>query len=64
MVHEIPREQQLVEVRFDNRDWLSATYRRGEFVDIYGFTLDRERISSWRATDAPDPAEHPLPPRH
>jgi len=64
MVAELPREQQPVEVHFDNRDWLSAVYRRGEFVDIYGFTLDREKISRWRATDAQDGAEHPVPPRH
>jgi hypothetical protein len=64
MVSELPGERQLVEVHFDNRDWLSAIYRRGEFVDIYGFTLDREKISSWRAAEADDACEHPVPPRH
>lgn len=64
MVIELPSEQQLVEVRFEDRDWLSAIYRRGEFVDIYGFTLDREKISRWRATDTQDVSEHPVPPRH
>ena len=64
MLSEFPREQQQVEVRFNERDWLSAVYRRGEFVDIYGFTLDRSKISSWRAADAGDSSEHPMPPLH
>jgi len=44
----MPLESQVVEVRVGNADWQPATYRDGQFVDVYGMTLDRKRVSGWR----------------
>ena len=52
----MPSEQQSIEVTLDDQAWQPATYRRGEFVDIYGLPLDLQKISSWR------PAEKPMNP--
>ena len=43
-----PMDRQVVEVRVANGDWQPATYRNGEFVDVYGMPLDRRRIKGWR----------------
>jgi hypothetical protein len=66
MNHQLPLERQLVEVRFDNRDWMTATYQNGEFVDMFGLPLNREKISSWRPADANTgtASEHTLQPMH
>jgi hypothetical protein len=52
MNNELPVERQLVLVRLDNRDWQPATFQYGQFVDVYGLPLDREKISGWRPADA------------
>jgi hypothetical protein len=53
MNDKLPTEQQIIEVRLDKKDeWQPATYRDGEFVDMYGMTLERRRISSWRPANA------------
>jgi hypothetical protein len=65
MSNQLPSERQLVEVRFDNRDWMSATYKNGEFIDMFGLPLSREKISSWRPANAnADASEHALQPAH
>jgi hypothetical protein len=49
MNDKLPADRQIIEVRLVSRDeWQPATYRDGEFVDAYGMTLDRRRISGWR----------------
>ena len=61
MVTELPSERQTVEVNFDGNAWQPAVFRNGQFVDIYGLPLDRQKISGWRALEN----ELPLPsPRH
>ena len=52
MSDENPLERQMVEVHFDDRAWLSAIYQNGEFVDLFGLPLDRQRISGWRPLDS------------
>ena len=47
-----PADREEVEVRFDDRSWLAAVYRNGEFVDAYGLPLDASRISGWRPLTA------------
>ena len=32
-------------------NWQAATYRRGQFVDVYGLPLDAQRISEWQAME-------------
>ncbi len=61
MVTELPAERQTVEVNFDGNAWQPAVFRNGQFVDIYGLPLDRQRISSWRALEHELPSP---PPRH
>lgn len=56
MTAEFPLERLEVEVSFDNRGWHPATYVHGEFVDIFGLPIQRERILSWRPADAAAPA--------
>ncbi len=48
MNEQMPSEWQPILVKLDDRKWQPATYRHGEFVDLYGLPLDAERISSWR----------------
>lgn len=48
MNDEHPIEGQIVEVKIGGGAWQSATYRRGQFVDLYGLTLDRQKISEWQ----------------
>ena len=55
---EMPRDQQTVQITLDDQAWQPATYRRGEFVDIYGLPLDRQKIMSWRPLDN-NPASNP-----
>lgn len=45
---QLPSDRQAVQVKFDNSDWQPATYRYGQFVDVYGIPLDPQKISSWR----------------
>ena len=52
MNREPPREGQLVEVRIDTGAWQQATFRRGQFIDIYGLALDPQRISEWQTPRA------------
>ena len=47
---ESPREGQAVQVRIGDGAWQPATFRRGQFVDIYGLALDPQRISEWQAS--------------
>ena len=51
MVTDLPAERQSVEVNLDGNSWQPAFFRNGQFVDIYGLPLDRQKISSWRALD-------------
>jgi hypothetical protein len=44
----LPLDRQVVEVRAGNGEWQPATYRNGEFVDMYGMPLSRHRITGWR----------------
>ena len=55
MVTDLPAERQSVEVNLDGNSWQPAFFRNGQFVDIYGLPLDRQKISSWRALDLPAP---------
>ena len=48
MNDKLPADRQIIEVRLGNDEWQPATFRDGEFVDSYGMTLDRRRVSSWR----------------
>ncbi|MEO5559186.1 MAG: hypothetical protein ABIO49_05275 [Dokdonella sp.] len=48
MNNEHPIEGQVVEVKIGGGAWQSATYRRGQFVDLYGLTLDQRKISEWQ----------------
>ncbi|MEO7323503.1 MAG: hypothetical protein ABIW82_01605 [Dokdonella sp.] len=48
MNNEHPIEGQVVEVKIGGGAWQSATYRRGQFVDLYGLTLDQQKISEWQ----------------
>lgn len=52
MKDKLPTEHQVIEVRLGNDEWQPATYRDGEFVDLYGMTLDRRKISTWRPADS------------
>ena len=56
MFDELPANHQEVEVHFEDRAWLSAFFRNGEFVDTYGLPLDRSRISGWRPLGMQDAA--------
>jgi hypothetical protein len=51
MYDKLPNDRQSVEVCVDNRDWQAATFQNGEFVDVYGMTMDRSHISNWRPSD-------------
>jgi hypothetical protein len=50
MQNETPQEGQDVQVKMGN-NWQAATYRRGQFVDVYGLPLDAQRISDWQAME-------------
>jgi hypothetical protein len=50
MQNETPQEGQDVQVKMGS-NWQAATYRRGQFVDVYGLPLDAQRISEWQATE-------------
>jgi hypothetical protein len=50
MSNETPQEGQDVQVKMGN-NWQAATYRRGQFVDVYGLPLDAQRISEWQAVE-------------
>ena len=52
MNNKLPMERQVVEVRVGNGDWQPATYRDGEFIDLYGMPLDRKRIAGWRPANS------------
>ena len=60
MTGNFPQDREEVEVRLDDRAWLTAVYRNGEFVDTYGLPLDSNRITSWRplASGANDGTTH------
>jgi hypothetical protein len=45
---QLPSDRQAVQVKFDKSDWQPATFRRGQFIDLYGLPLDPQKISSWR----------------
>jgi hypothetical protein len=47
----LPTDQQAVQITLDDRAWQPATYRRSEFVDVYGLPIDRQKIMSWRPLD-------------
>ena len=51
MNRESPTEGQRVEVRIGQGTWQPATFRRGQFIDIYGLVLDPLRVSEWQAQD-------------
>lgn len=48
---EMPSDHQVVQITLDDHAWQQATYRRGEFVDIFGLPLDLQKITSWRPLD-------------
>jgi hypothetical protein len=50
MQNETPQEGQDVQVKMGS-SWQEATYRRGQFVDVYGLPLDAQRISEWQAME-------------
>ncbi|WP_395683638.1 hypothetical protein [Dokdonella sp.] len=50
MQDETPLEGQDVQVKVGD-NWQAATYRRGQFVDVYGLALERQRISEWQAAE-------------
>jgi hypothetical protein len=50
MQNETPQEGQDVQVKMGS-NWQAATYRRGQFVDVYGLPLDSQRISEWQAME-------------
>src|SRR5258705_4773796 len=52
MNDKLPTDRQIIEVRLGNTEWQPATFRDGEFLDLYGMTIDRRRISSWRPAKA------------
>ncbi|HSE12669.1 MAG TPA: hypothetical protein VLB69_08545 [Rudaea sp.] len=52
MKDKLPAENQVIEVRLGDDKWQAATYRDGEFVDLYGMTLDRRKVSTWRPAKA------------
>lgn len=60
MNHETPGEGQRVEVRVGQGSWQAATYRRGQFIDVYGLVLDAGRVTEWQATAAPPSADTAL----
>jgi hypothetical protein len=45
---ELPAEGQVVQVKIGAGAFQPATYRRGQFVDLYGLTLDRGKVSVWQ----------------
>jgi hypothetical protein len=49
MNSETPQEGQDVQVKIGEGAWQSATYRKGQFVDLYGLPLDPNKISDWQA---------------
>lgn len=57
MNREPPREGQHVQVRIGEGAWQPATFRRGQFIDIYGLALDPRRISEWQASMPREPSE-------
>jgi hypothetical protein len=59
MHSELPAERQAVEVNFNGISWQPAIFQNGQFVDIYGLPLDREKISDWRALEAGLPEPQP-----
>jgi len=52
MNEKLPMDYQVVEVRVGNDEWQPATYRDGEFVDVFGLPLDRTQVSKWRPANA------------
>ena len=52
MKDKLPTDNQIIEVRLGNGEWQPATYSGGEFVDVYGMTLDRRTISTWRPANS------------
>jgi hypothetical protein len=50
---ELPTEGQIVQVKIGNGALQPATFRRGQFVDLYGLPLDKSRISEWQAGATP-----------
>lgn len=52
---ELPSEGQRVDVRIGTGGWQPATFRRGQFIDVYGLALDPGRISEWQATPVTPP---------
>ena len=43
-----PVEGQVVQVKIDGGEWQSATYREGQYVDMYGLPLDASKVSDWK----------------
>jgi hypothetical protein len=52
MNNEFPAEGQIVRAKIGNGMWQPATYRCGQFVDLYGLPLDQRKISAWEPVTA------------
>ena len=48
MNSELPQDGQDVQVRIGSGSWQAATYRHGQFVDLYGLPLDAHKITEWQ----------------
>lgn len=51
MSNDTPQEGQDVQVKLGSGTWQAATYRHGQFVDVYGLPLDPHKISEWQPTE-------------
>jgi hypothetical protein len=47
-----PNDGQVVQVRIDDGEWQPATFRDGQFVDLYGLPLDAAKMSEWKVEPA------------
>jgi len=48
MTRERPQEGEAVQVKLNDGDWQPATYREGQFIDLYGLPLDSRKITRWQ----------------
>jgi hypothetical protein len=48
---QIPTERQLIEVLTSDGRWQIGYFRLGQFVDLYGMSLDTKKISRWRPAE-------------
>ena len=55
---EHPVEGQTVTVKVGDGAFQQATFRRGQFVDLYGLILDERKVSDWKPRDAMPPASN------